>query len=97
MGSFPTITFKSLHLYSDGILLAQTRRKLNFTMDEIVVRDESADEPNDDGRRFRGSILRRDRVRGNDLARNESGNNERDTRANPKKHPGESSGANRVW
>ena len=58
VGSLPAITLKCLHIHARGVLLAQTRCELNLAMDRIVVRDEPADEPDDDGRRFCGSLVR---------------------------------------
>src|ERR1700676_3585358 len=52
LGFLPTIALKGFHIHSRRVLLAQARCELNLAMDRIIVRDETADEPNDYGRRF---------------------------------------------
>ena len=59
LGFFSAIAFKCFHIHARGVFLAQTRRELYLAMDGIIVRDEPADEPDDDGRRFCGRFLRR--------------------------------------
>src|SRR3981189_1336505 len=80
-GSPPMMVFKSLNIYSCGILRAQTGCELNFAVDWIIVRDEPAEEPDDDGWRFCGILVRGNRVRGNILARGENGRKEAHTNA----------------
>jgi hypothetical protein len=45
------------------MFLAQSRSEINLAMDTVIKRDEPADESNDDGRRFFGSLSRRDMAR----------------------------------
>jgi hypothetical protein len=86
---FPSaIALKGLHIYSLGILLAQARRELDLAMHEIIVRYESADEPDDDGRPFCGSLVRWYKVRRIGLVRAEYGCKE-DINTNRRKHPAE--------
>src|ERR1700694_1590656 len=96
LGFLPTIALKGFHIHSRGVLLAQARCELNLAMDRIIVRDETADEPNDYGRRLRGRLGRRDRMRGNALARRANGRGEEDKYDNRWKHPPESSRANQM-
>ena len=79
-----------------GVLLAQTRCYLNLAMDRIIVRDEPADEPDDDGRRFCGSRVPRDRASQNDLARGENGRKKEGINGTRKKHPAEYGRANHL-
>src|SRR6266566_9854873 len=85
----PAIALKGPRIYAGGVLLAQTRSELSFAMDRIIMRDEPADEPDNDGRRFCGSLVRRDTVRENDLARGKNGLKEGITNANRRIHPAE--------
>src|SRR6267378_3461765 len=93
LGNLPMMVFKSLHIYFRWILLAQSRCELNFTVDRIIVRDETAEEPDDDGRRFWGTFVRGNGVRGNILARGENGRKEANTNASRRNYPAEQSQA----
>jgi len=81
LGNFPMTVFKSLNIHSGGILLAQTRCELNLAVDRIIVRDEPAEEPDDDGWRFSGILVRGNRGQRNILARGENGRKEANTNA----------------
>src|SRR6267378_1258261 len=93
LGILPMTVFKSLNIHSGGILLAQTRCELNFAVDRIIVRDEPAEEPDYDGRRFCGILVRGSRVQGNILARGEDGQKEANTNASRRNYPAEQSQA----
>ena len=93
LGNLPMMVFKSLNIYSGGILRAQTGCELNFAVDWIIVRDEPAEEPDDDGWRFCGILVRGNRVRGNILARGENGQKEANTNAKRRNYPAEQSRA----
>src|ERR1700682_2335834 len=96
LGFLPAIALKGFHIYSRGILLAQARCELNLAVNRIVVRDETPDEPDDDGWRFCGSLVRSDSMRGTGLARGANGRKEKDTNANQRKHPPEYGRANKI-
>src|SRR6266404_5450270 len=85
--------FKSLNIYSGGILRAQTGCELNFAVDRIIVCDKAAEEPDDDGRRFCGILVRGSRVQGNILARGEDGQKEANTNTSRRNYPAEESQA----
>src|SRR3977135_1350953 len=93
LGNFPMTVFKSLNIYSGWILLAQTRCELNLAVDRIIVRDDPAEEPDDDGWRFSGILVRGSRVQGNILARGEDGQKEADTNASRRNNHAEQSRA----
>jgi hypothetical protein len=86
-GSIAAITLKCFHIHACGVLLAQTRRELDFAMDRIIVRDESADEPKYDGRRLCDSIVAREWVRRNNLPEDESGRKDENKSANRSTRP----------
>src|SRR5882672_8597684 len=87
LGNLPMMVLKSLHIYFRWILLAQSRCELNFTVDRIIVRDETTEEPDDDGRRFCGTLVRGNRVRGDILGRGENGRKEANTNASRSNYP----------
>lgn len=89
VGFFSVITFKGLHIHARGVLLAQTRGELNLAVDRIIVLDEPADKPDDDCPRLREFLVRKDRVRRTCLAKDESGDKEKDIKANRRKLPEE--------
>src|SRR6267142_5160163 len=89
LGNLPMMVFKSLHIYFRWILLAQTRCELNLAVDRIIVCDEPAEEPDDDGWRFCGILVPGNRVRGNILARGENGQKEANTNAKRRNCPAE--------
>ena len=54
VGHFSMVILECLHVYaSRGIFIAQTRRELHLGMNHVGVAHISADETDDDGRRFR--------------------------------------------
>src|SRR5277367_6650708 len=56
-GPFSVVAFECLHIDAYRVSLPQACRKLHFTVDEIIVLDESADESDDDYWRHRvGSV-----------------------------------------
>src|ERR1700730_5392369 len=83
------IALKGFHDYSGGVLLAQMRGELNLAVNRIIVRDESANEPDHDGRRFRGILVIRDWSRGSDLAWSENGRKQEGTNASGEMLPAE--------
>src|SRR5258705_12406286 len=89
LGNLPMMVFKSLNIYSGGILLAQTGCELNFAVDRIIVRDEPAEEPDDDGWRVCGILVRGNRVRRKILARGEKGRKRTKTNPNLMTYPPE--------
>src|SRR5258705_13102076 len=93
LGNLPMMVFKSLNIYSGGILSAQTGCELNFAVDRIIVCDEPAEEPDDDGWRVCGILGRGNRVRRNILARGENGRKEANTNDNRRNYPAEQSRA----
>jgi hypothetical protein len=90
------MVFKCLNIYSGGILLAQTRSELNFAVDRIIMRDEPAEEPDDDGWRFSGTLVRGNRVRGNILASGENARHEANTNASRSNYPAKQSRADHM-
>src|SRR6267378_3278066 len=89
LGNLPMTVFKSVNIHSGGILPAQTRCELNFAVDRIIVLDEPAEEPDYDGWRFWGTLVRGSRVQGNILARGDDGQKEADTNASRRNYPAE--------
>jgi hypothetical protein len=58
------------------------RSELNLAVNGIIVCDESANEPDDDGRRFCRTLVIRDWSRGSGLAGSENGGKQEGTNAN---------------
>lgn len=82
-GCRTVIALKGFDVHAGWVLLAQARSELNFGVDRIIVADESADEPDDDGRSRRGDGD--GRLRDDELASGESGGKEQGKKCNDRK------------
>src|SRR5215472_18259358 len=65
VGFLPTLILKNFHVNAEGIIPAETRSKLDFAVDRIVVFDEAADKSDDNNWMPCRGLIRRDGGRGN--------------------------------
>lgn len=71
MSFLPSLVFKNFHVNAKGIILAETRRKLDLAVDRVVVFDETADKSNDNNWTPRRRSIRGGAGRGNHWAKSQ--------------------------
>src|SRR5438876_10218419 len=71
VGFLPSLILKNLHADAEGIILAETRSRLDLAVDRIVVFDETTDKSDHNNGRPRRRVIRGAGGRGNRCAQSQ--------------------------